>query len=172
MKGRRVSGTVTGDEEMRPGQLFLQMVGEPLLGCMLLALGTVAVATGVMDAVFFPTVWALIEAMPIMAAAAVLDGADDLAVRGGEVGIALQVFWRKGGEDIAAGWSWQEPVHEGIEALVGLFMPCVGEVEGDHGGFEWGMSQGALDEAGIHTSFEQMGGVGMAAGYGWRRRFW
>jgi len=41
-------------------------------------------------------------------------------------------------------------------------MPCVGEVEVDHGGFELGMSQGALDKTGSDTRFEQMGGVGMA----------
>ena len=98
-----------GEEERRPGKRFRQMVGEPLLGCMLRALGTVAVATGVMDAVFFPTAWALREAMPIMAAAAVLDGADDLAVRGGEGGRALQVFWGKGGEEIAEGGHGRSP---------------------------------------------------------------
>ena len=44
-----------------------------------------------------------------MSALAVLDGADDLAVGGGEVGIALQVFWRKGGEDIAEGGHDRSP---------------------------------------------------------------
>jgi hypothetical protein len=52
-------------------------------------------------------------------------------------------------------------VHEGVEALVGILMPFVGEVEVDHGGCELGMSQVALDEPGIDTRFEQMGGVGM-----------
>ena len=55
-------------------------------------------------------------------------------------------------------------MHEGIEALVGLFMPCVGEVYVNHGGFELGMSQGALDEPGIDTRFEQRGGVRMPQG--------
>jgi hypothetical protein len=40
-------------------------------------------------------------------------------------------------------------------------MPCVGEVEGDHGGCELGMSQGALDKTGIDARCEPMGGVGM-----------
>jgi hypothetical protein len=40
-----------GEEEVRPGQLFVQVVLKPLLGCMLLTLGTVAVATGMIDAV-------------------------------------------------------------------------------------------------------------------------
>jgi hypothetical protein len=40
-------------------------------------------------------------------------------------------------------------------------MPCVGEVEGDHGGCEWGVPQGARDETGSDPSFEPRGGVGM-----------
>jgi hypothetical protein len=47
--------------------------------------------------------------MAVMAALALLDGADDLAVRGGEVGIALQVFWRKGGADLAEGGHGRSP---------------------------------------------------------------
>ncbi len=38
---------------------------------------------------------------------------------------------------------------EGVEALVGILMPCVGEMEGDHGGCELGLAQGALDEPGV-----------------------
>ena len=98
-----------GEEEVRPGQLVFQVVLEPLLGFMLLTLGTVAVATGMIDAVLVATALALIEAMAVMSAAAVLDGADDLTVRGGEVGIALQVFWRKGGEDVAEGRHGRSP---------------------------------------------------------------
>lgn len=98
-----------GEEEMRPGPRCLQMVGEPRLGCLLLALGTVAVATGVMDAVCFPTAGARREARPIMAAAAVWDGAESLAVRGGEDGRARQIFWRKGGADSAQGGHGRRP---------------------------------------------------------------
>ena len=47
---------------------------------MLLALRTVPVATGMIDAVVFATTLALIEAVAVMAALALLDGADDLAV--------------------------------------------------------------------------------------------
>jgi hypothetical protein len=43
-------------------------------------------------------------------------------------------------------------------------MPFVGEVEVDHRGFELGMPQVALDEPGVDTGFEQMGGVGMSQG--------
>ena len=55
-------------------------------------------------------------------------------------------------------------MHEGVEALVGIFLPFVGEVEGEHGGFELGVAQVALDEPGVHAGFEQMGGVGMPEG--------
>ena len=40
-------------------------------------------------------------------------------------------------------------------------MACVSEVEGDHGRVALGVSQGALDEPGIDTRVEPMGGVGM-----------
>jgi len=52
-------------------------------------------------------------------------------------------------------------VHEGIEALVGIFMPCVGEMEVDHRGFELGMAQVALDEPGMHAGFKEMGRKGV-----------
>ena len=55
-------------------------------------------------------------------------------------------------------------MHESVEALVGLFLPCVGEVEGDHRRVELSMPQVALDETGVHTSFKQMGGVRMSQG--------
>jgi hypothetical protein len=79
-----------GQEAVRPGQVFVQVVLEPLVGLMLLAWGTVAVATGRVDAVVSPTAGALIEAVSVRAALAPLDGTDDLAVRSGEVGIARQ----------------------------------------------------------------------------------
>ena len=69
-----------GEEEVRSGKLFFQVVFKPLLGFMLLTLGTVAVATGMIDAVLPPTVWALIEAMAVVSALALLDGTDDFAV--------------------------------------------------------------------------------------------
>ena len=73
-----------GEQEVRPGQLLLQMVGEPLLGFMLLTLRAMTIATGMIDVVFFPTALALREAVSIVSAAAMLDGADDLTVHGGE----------------------------------------------------------------------------------------
>ena len=44
-----------------------------------------------------------------MATAALLDGADNLAVAEGQMGIALQVFWRKGGEDVTQGGHGSRP---------------------------------------------------------------
>ena len=38
-------------------------------------------------------------------------------------------------------------------SAISIFMPFVGEVEGEHGGFELGMPQVALDEPGIHAGF-------------------
>ena len=103
MKGLSVSGTVQVRRKWGPGSLFGEMVLEPLLGFMLLTLRTMAIATGMMDAVVAPTVLALIKAVAVRAAWALLDGADDLAVGGGEVRVALQVFRRTGSEDSAEG---------------------------------------------------------------------
>ena len=69
-----------GHKEVRPRELFVEVVLEPLLGFMLLALGTVAVATGMVHAVSSPTGGALIQAVAVVSALAVLDGTDDLAV--------------------------------------------------------------------------------------------
>ena len=69
----------------------------------MLTLGTVSVATGMMDAVVLATALALIETVALVSALAVLDGADDLAVRGGQVRRALKIRWRTGVEDIPDG---------------------------------------------------------------------
>jgi hypothetical protein len=98
-----------GEEEVRPRELCVEVVLKPLLRFMLLALGAVAVATSMRDAVLSRTVWALREAMAIGAAAAVLDGAAHLTVCGGEVRIALQVCGRKGGEDVPQGGHGSRP---------------------------------------------------------------
>ena len=74
------------------------MLFEPLLGLVPLAAGTMPVATGMLDAVVFPTGVALIQAVTIMPALVLLDGADDLAVCEGQLGVALHVFWSKGGQ--------------------------------------------------------------------------
>jgi hypothetical protein len=89
-----------GAEEVWPGQLLLEVVCEPLLGFVLLTLGTVAVPTGMIDPVLSPTGGALREAVAVVSALAVLDGTDDLAVGEGQLGVALQILGRKGGEDV------------------------------------------------------------------------
>jgi hypothetical protein len=55
-------------------------------------------------------------------------------------------------------------MQKGVEALGGIFVPFVGEGSRDHGRFELGMAQVALDEPGIHAGFKEMGGVGMPQG--------
>jgi hypothetical protein len=55
-------------------------------------------------------------------------------------------------------------MHEGIQTLVSIFMAFVREVQVEHGGFELGMAQVALDETGVHAGFEQMGGIRMSEG--------
>jgi hypothetical protein len=98
-----------GEETVRAGELLLPGVLEPLLGCRLRTLGTVAVATGMMDAVLASTAWALRQAVAIMAALALLDGAEDLSVCGGQGRRTLQVFGRKGGADIAESGHGRSP---------------------------------------------------------------
>jgi hypothetical protein len=98
-----------GEEDVWPWQLCGQVVCEPLLSCMLLTLGTVAVATGMMDTVLSPTGGALREAMAIRAALALLEGRDGLAVRGGQGGRALQVCWCTSRDAIAPGRHGRSP---------------------------------------------------------------
>ena len=43
-------------------------------------------------------------------------------------------------------------------------MACVSEMQGDHGGVEPGVSEGALDEAQMNAGVEERGGVGMPEG--------
>jgi hypothetical protein len=98
-----------GEQEVRPRELVVEVVLEPLLRCMRLALGTVAVAPGMVHGMLPPTAWALREAVAVVAAWAVLEGADDLAVSEGQMGGALQVFGREGGEDGAEGSHARSP---------------------------------------------------------------
>jgi hypothetical protein len=105
-QGRRGSA---GKEKVGARALFLQGGVEPLRGCMIRALWTGPVAAGVIDAVLCATGWALREARAVMAALALWDGADDLAVRGGEGRRALQIRWRKGVEDVAEGGRGRSP---------------------------------------------------------------
>ena len=98
-----------GEEEVRPGQLLLQVVLEPLPGLMLLALGTVAVATSMLDAVVPPTAGARIEAVAIVSASALWEGADDHAVCEGQMRVARQVLGRKRSEDLTESGHGRSP---------------------------------------------------------------
>jgi hypothetical protein len=94
---------------VRSGQLCVQVVMKLLRGCMRLALGTGAVATRMMDAVLVATALALREAVALVPALAVLDGPDDLAVRSGQMGRALQGLWCADREDVAQGGHGRRP---------------------------------------------------------------
>jgi len=98
-----------GQEKVRPRELLGQVVLEPLLGFMLLTLGAVAVATGMIDAVLARAVLTLIEAVTVYTTLALLDGADDLTVCGKERRIALQVLWSKSREDRTQGDHGKSP---------------------------------------------------------------
>jgi hypothetical protein len=82
---------------------------------MMLALRTVPVAAGVIDAVVFVTALALIEAVAVVSAAAVLHGAEGLLVRERQIGKALQVCFSKGAHDIGDGGHGRSPC---IKALM------------------------------------------------------
>jgi hypothetical protein len=107
-----------GEEEVRPRELCVEVGLEPLLGFMLLTLGTVAVATRMVHAVLSPTGVALIQAVTIIPALALLDGAEDLAVGEGLLRVALQVFGSKGGADLAEG-RHDRSLPSGVDALSG-----------------------------------------------------
>jgi hypothetical protein len=55
-------------------------------------------------------------------------------------------------------------MHESMETRIRICRPGMGEVEGEPGGCELGMAQGALHEAGMHARFTPMRGVGMPEG--------
>ena len=49
-----------------------------------------------------------------------------------------------------------------VDALVGIFVAFLCQVEVEHGGFEVGIAQVPLNSAEVDARFEQMGGIGMA----------
>jgi hypothetical protein len=97
------------NEERRSGKLCAQVALSPLLGFVMLTLRARTIATGMIAAMWPSTVLALSEAMAVVAALALLDGADGLAMHGGEVGVARKVFGRKGGEDLTQGGHGKRP---------------------------------------------------------------
>ena len=100
-KGSEGFGDGEGEEKVRPGQLFVELLVKPVLRFMMLTLGAVAIAAGVVDAVLPATALAVIEAVSIMSALAVLNGPHGLVVGERQMGIALEVLWRIGLEDVA-----------------------------------------------------------------------
>jgi hypothetical protein len=99
---------------VRPGQVFVQVLLEPLLGLMRLALGTVAVATGMLDAVVPPTRLALREARAVVSAVTLWEGTADRAGCGREGRRALQGLWRTSMEASTQGGHGRSP---GMRAL-------------------------------------------------------
>jgi hypothetical protein len=98
-----------GEENVRPGERSLQVVRKPLLGCMMLALGTVPVATGMLDPVWLATAVALREALSRVSALAVVESAAARAVRSRQMGRALKVRWGTGGAESAEGGHGRHP---------------------------------------------------------------
>ena len=103
-----------GEQDVRPGQLCVQVVLEPLLGCMLLTLWAVPVATGVIDAVLLATPLALREAVAVVPALALLDGANDLALCEGQMRGARKVFWRTSRAELAEGGHGRRPCRRAL----------------------------------------------------------
>jgi hypothetical protein len=57
-----------------------------------------------------------------------------------------------------------ESLHHVVDQLAGIFLTFLGQVEIEHGGFETGVAEVALDDPQVDAGFEEMGGVGMAQG--------
>jgi hypothetical protein len=51
---------------------------------------------------------------------------------------------------------------ERVDAWGSIFVACLRQMEGEHGGFEVCMAPRTLQSAEVDASFEQMGGIGMA----------
>ena len=98
-----------GGGEGGRGRGGVQVGREPLRGCLLLTRGTVPVAAGMRDTVGLATPVAWREAVAVVSAVALVDGADALAVRGGEGGRALQRLWRTSGAESAPGRHGRSP---------------------------------------------------------------
>jgi hypothetical protein len=103
-----------GEEAGRSRELFGEVGLEPLVRFMLLTLGAVAIATGMLDALLSATGWALREAVAVRTALARWDGADDLAVRGGKRGRALQGLWGRGRADFTQGDHGRSPCRSAL----------------------------------------------------------
>lgn len=55
-----------------------------------------------------------------------------------------------------------ESLHHMVDELRGILLTLLGQVEIEHGSFEAGVAEIALDDAQVDAGFEEMGGIGMA----------
>jgi hypothetical protein len=137
-KGTQGLRASEGEENVRPRELCVQGVLEPLVRFRLLALGTVPVATGTMDAVLFPTALALREAVAVMAALALWDGTDGLTVGSGEGGRALQGLRGTSSDDIAESRHGSSPCRRAWRRSYASSCPFWGRWRESLGVASWG----------------------------------
>lgn len=57
-----------------------------------------------------------------------------------------------------------ESLHHMVDELRGILLTLLGQVEIEHGSFEAGVTEIALDDAQVDAGFQEMGGVGVAQG--------
>jgi hypothetical protein len=75
-KGPQGLGDGEGDEEMGTWHLLVELMLEPELGVVVLALRTVPIAASMIDAMRLATTWAGVEAVAIGASSTGTDGPD------------------------------------------------------------------------------------------------
>jgi hypothetical protein len=89
--------------------LVLKLVRKPARGVVVLTLGAVSVAAGMVDTVVVATALARIQAVSRVSAWAVLHGTDGFSVRQGQMGVAFQGLWRGSLADVANGGHGRRP---------------------------------------------------------------
>ena len=86
------------------GKASGHLLGEPLLGFVMLAIGAMPIAAGAIDKVVLGAALAVIEGDAELTAAAVNDGMDDFSVLVGDaLGVPLKVFGSELREDLLDG---------------------------------------------------------------------
>ncbi len=96
LRGKREGQKEVGDRQEQPPLDF-----QPLLGLLVLAFGTTAVATGVVAVADFAAIWAVKDLSAQGLGAAALDGAHSLVVAGQEArGVLLAISWTVLVEDV------------------------------------------------------------------------
>ena len=110
---------------------------------MVLAIGTMPVATTAIYHVPFTAFGALIDGSAVMIRAAVHDGIDDFTIYSG-----AQV-WK-----VSLIVVMVISFHQIVDDAVGVFVPLCGQVEIDHGRVQTAMAQVLLDTANIDPCFQ------------------